>query len=97
MLESINFDNSYRQDFRPDASDKNAILSSIAIDWFPKDPDKEGKVIAEVNLTMASDIIVAWRSGTDRYRNNKTVLSLIEDSKKQLLDEYPDLKQAAKV
>lgn len=69
------------------------LLASITIDWFPQDPDKEGKVVAEVKLTKQGKIVVDWRES--KYKENKVVLDLIKKSKEELLEEYSVLKEKA--
>ena len=91
----MSFKNSFRQDFIKQPSFDGDTLASISIDWFPRDPDKEGRVIAEVNLTKQGNTIVKWRDDTDRYYTNKTVFKLIEESKRELLKDYPNLLLAA--
>ena len=88
------FTNNFKQYFKPQ---ENAnLLASITIDWFPQDPDKEGKVVAKVKLTRQGEIVVDWRES--KYKENKTVLDLIKESQKELLEEYPVLKaKAAKI
>lgn len=88
----MSFKNNFRQNFVHQVSSDRDALASISIDWFPKDPDKEGKVIAEVCLTKQGSVMVSWRANTERYYTNKAVLRLIEENEEQLLTEYPNLK-----
>lgn len=88
----MSFKNNFRQNFVHQVSSDRDTLASISIDWFPKDPDKEGKVIAEVCLTKQGSVMVNWRAGAERYHTNKAVLRLIEESTEQLLKDYPNLK-----
>jgi len=86
-----NFKNNFKQYFKP--QENSNFLASITVDWFPQEPDKEGKVIAEVKLTKQGKIVVDWQE--NKYKENKTVLDLIEKSKEELLKEYPVLKEKA--
>lgn len=85
------FKNNFKQYFKP--QENSNLLASITIDWFPQDPDKEGKVVAEVKLTRQGEIVVDWRES--KYKENKTALDLIKESQKELLEEYPILKAKA--
>lgn len=85
------FKNNFKQYFKP--QENSNFLASITVDWFPQDPDKEGKAIAEVKLTKQGEMVVDWRE--NKYKENKTVLDLIEKSKEELLEEYPVLKAKA--
>ncbi len=85
------FKNNFKQYFKP--QENSNLLASITIDWFPQDPDKEGKVVAEVKLTKQGKIVVDWRES--KYKENKVVLDLIKKSKEELLEEYSVLKEKA--
>lgn len=50
------FTNNFKQYFKP--QENTNLLASIMIDWFPQDPDKEGKVVAKVKLTRQGEIVV---------------------------------------
>lgn len=58
----------------------------ITIDGYPEDDNEEGTVIATVFLTPHKDFVVDFHN--NGYRLNEDVLNLIEDSKKQLLENY---------
>ncbi len=83
------FKNNFKQYFKP--QENHEFLASITIDWFPQNPDEEGKVIAEVKLTKQGEMVIDWRE--NKYKENKTVLDLIKKSKEKLLEEYPMLKE----
>lgn len=78
------FENNYWEEFNEEENDD--ALAAITIDGFPYDENEEGEVVAKVWITKHKDILVDWHH--NGYRMNETVLELIEQSKKDLKEEY---------
>lgn len=81
----IEFENTYKQtDFTEIEGD---LFGAITIDGYP-DPElsDQGAVVATVYITNKGDTIVSWHH--NGYRMHKTVLSLIEESKAELKNNW---------
>lgn len=73
----VDFENTYRGE-----EEGNQF---ICIDGYPEDENEQGEVVAMVWMTPHGDIVVDWHDNA--FRGNESVLELIEDSKKELLEE----------
>ena len=82
--ELVYFQNTHFEEYS--ANKEDDALANICIDGYPFDDNAEGKVIARVWITKHKYIVVDWHC--NEYRMNDTVLKLIEDSKRKLIERF---------
>ena len=69
-----------------DDADKGAVLGCVDIDGYPADENASGRVVCRVWALPGGKFVTDWHDNS--YRLNKSVLELVEDSKKLLLESF---------
>lgn len=87
MSELIWFENSYTQteDELQASEDTKGAVGCITIDGYPSNEAESGRVVCQIYMTKTNEFIIAWTE--NGYRLNPSVLELLEESKKELIDE----------
>lgn len=86
--ELVEFENSFRES-KQDLGDGpfyEGALACTTIDGYPAGEDAQGQVVCRIWLTTDFKFIIDWIDPL--YKSNQTVSELIEESKKEMCEEY---------
>ncbi len=81
----ITFENTYIEN-KSELGDDCPALACTAIDGYPDGEDGQGTVICNVWMLEDHRFLIDWHH--NGYRTHETVLALIEDAKKTMLEAY---------